>query len=110
MPLFWAITSPVVWVFALLLIMPLSLAFERRYADGLAPRARLVRVAVFVAIAGPVLEVAFNELLFKRWYGQPLYEYLVLPTFAGSGSWLSPLYYLTLLIHVPITDRILRRS
>lgn len=106
-PLFLEITSPAVWVFAVALIIPLSLAFERRYTRGRPRRVRLVRLALFVAIVGPVLEVLVNETLFRRLWGAPLYEYLVLPTFGGSGSWLSPLYYLTLLIHVPITDRIL---
>lgn len=110
LPVAWAITSPVVWLFALALIMPLTLAFEARWTAGLAPRARLARVALFVAIAGPVLEVLINEILFRRAIGRPLYEYLVLPTFAGSGSWLSPFYYLTLLVHVPVTDRILHRA
>ena len=49
-----------------------------------------------------------TELGFKGLVGRGLYEYTVLATFGGSGSWLSPLYYMTLLVHVPITDRLLR--
>ena len=107
MPIWWDITSPIVWVFALCLIIPLTLAYEQQFTRGLSARQRLVRVAAFVGFTGPVLEVAINELVFKAWLGRALYEYTVLPTFAGSGSWVSPLYYLTLLVHVPITDRIL---
>ena len=106
-PMVWDITSPIIWLFAIALIVPLSIMFERRYTVGRPRGVRLVRLALFVAIVGPLLEVLINELLFKALIRAPLYEYLVLPTFNGSGSWLSPLYYLTLLVHVPITDRIL---
>ncbi|MEO7404921.1 MAG: hypothetical protein ABIU95_14740 [Burkholderiales bacterium] len=109
-PMAWDITSPIVWLFAVTLIVPLSIAFERRYTLGQPRRVRLVRLALFVAIVGPLLEVLINELVFKALLRVPLYEYLALPTFNGSGSWLSPLYYLTLLVHVPITDRILYPS
>jgi hypothetical protein len=108
MPIWWEITSPIVWIFALFLIVPLTLAFEARYTRHVPARSRLLRVAAFVGIVGPALEVAINEFLFKAWLGRALYEYTLLPTFSGSGSWVSPLYYLTLLIHMPITDRILR--
>ena len=107
-PIWWDITSPIVWMFAATLIVPLSRAFERRWTQGLSSGVRLARLAVFVGTTGPVLEVLFNELGFKRLAGQGLYEYTVLATFDGSGSWLSPLYYLTLLVHVPVTDRLLR--
>jgi len=107
LPIWQDITSPIVWIFAATLIIPLSLAFEERYTRGRRGSARLFRVAVFVAVVGPVLEVLINELGFKALAGRGLYEYTVLATFDGSGSWLSPFYYLTLLIHVPITDRIL---
>jgi hypothetical protein len=108
MPVWWDITSPIVWMFAATLIVPLSQAFERRWTQGLSPGVRMARLAVFVGTIGPVLEVLFNELGFKGLVGQGLYEYTVLATFEGSGSWLSPLYYLTLLVHVPVTDRLLR--
>lgn len=107
MPLFWAITSPVVWLFALTLIVPLSIGYDRLVARRWTGRARFVARALFVMSAGPALEVLINELLFKAGIGRALYVYTVLPTFSGSGSWLSPLYYATLLIHVPITDRLL---
>lgn len=108
MPVWWDITSPIVWIFAVTLIVPLSLAFERRWTHGLGGGARLARLAAFVGTAGPVLEVLFNEIGFKALIGRGLYEYTVLATFSGSGSWLSPFYYMTLLVHVPITDRLLR--
>ncbi len=107
LPLWSDITSPIVWMFAATLIIPLSLAFERRFTRNVRGLARLARVAAFVAVVGPVLEVLINELGFKAFVGQGLYTYTVLATFDGSGSWLSPFYYLTLLVHVPITDRIL---
>lgn len=109
LPLWFDITSPIVWLFAATLIIPLSLVFEHYCTRGLRGRARLLRVAVFVAIVGPVLEVLINEFGFKALTGQGLYDYTVLATFNGSGSLLSPFYYLTLLVHVPITDRLLHQ-
>ena len=50
-----------------------------------------------------------DKLLFKRYLGSPLYRYLVLPTFDGSGSLLSPLYYATLLIHYPLLAQLRAR-
>ncbi len=108
MPVWSDITSPIVWIFAATLIVPLSLVFERRWTRGLGAGARMACLAAFVGTVGPVLEVLFNEMGFKALVGRGLYEYTVLATFGGSGSWLSPLYYMTLLVHVPITDRLLR--
>lgn len=107
LPIWFDITSPIVWMFAATLIVPLSLVFEHYCTRGLTGRHRLLRVAVFVAIIGPVLEVLINEFAFKPLAGAGLYEYTVLATFHGSGSVLSPFYYLTLLIHIPVTDRVL---
>lgn len=56
---------------------------------------------------GSIVEVAINELVFKAAFGFPLYRYLVLPTFDGSGSLLSPIYYATTIVHRPFSDRIL---
>jgi hypothetical protein len=106
-PLFWEITSPVVWVFAVTLIVPLSVAFDRRVSHRFHGWRKVAVRLVFLMTVGPVLEVLINEHLFKALVGRPLYEYLVLPLFNGSSSLLSPLYYATLLIHVPITDRLL---
>ena len=106
-PLFDAITSPVIWALAAGLIIPLSVAFDRAVADRFRGAVKFAARLVFVMTTGSVLEVFINEFFFRACLGQPLYEYLVLPTFAGSGSMLSPLYYSTLLIHVPITDRLL---
>lgn len=106
-PLFWEITSPVVWVFAVTLIVPLSIAYDRRVCHRRLGWRRASARLVFLMVTGPVLEVLINEHIFKAWYGRPLYEYLVLPLFNGSSSLLSPLYYATLMIHVPITERLL---
>jgi len=109
-PIVFEITSPVVWIFAAALIIPLCVLFDRRVTDHLPRRARLPVRLAFLMVVGPVLEVVINETMFVNGMGRPLYTYLVLPTFGGSGSWLSPLYYATLIIHVPVTDRLLRRS
>ena len=109
-PVLDAITSPVIWALAAGLIIPLSLAFDRAVADRFRGMAKLGARLAFVMTTGSVLEVLINEFFFRVCLGQPLYEYLVLPTFAGSGSLLSPLYYSTLLIHIPITDRLLGAS
>ena len=109
-PILFEITSPVVWLFAATLIIPLCVVFDRRVTDHLSPGNRLPARLAFLMVAGTVLEVVINETMFIEGVGRPLYTYLVLPTFGGSGSWLSPLYYATLIIHVPITDRLLRHS
>lgn len=109
-PVLHAITSPVIWALAAGLIIPLSLAFDRAVANRFRGAAKLAARLAFVMTTGSVLEVLINEFFFRACLGRPLYEYLVLPTFAGSGSLLSPLYYSTLLIHIPITDRLLRVS
>jgi len=106
-PLFREITSPVVWLFALTLIVPLCLAFDRRVCSRLDGWRKIAARLAFLMITGPLLEVLINEFLFRAWLGQPLYEYLVWPLFNGSSSLLSPLYYATLLVHLPITDRLL---
>jgi len=109
-PLFWDITSPIVWLFAVGLIVPLSIGYDRIVACRWRGRGRLVARLLFVMSVGPVLEVLINEFLFKAAVGRALYIYTTLPTFSGSWSWLSPFYYATLLIHVPITDRLLGAS
>lgn len=106
LPVFRGITSPVIWTFAFLLIVPLVALFDRAVTRRLPARqAGVVRLAYLMA-AGPVLEVLINEGLFRGALGRPLYVYLVLPTFDGSGSLLSPLYYATLYPHLAVTDRI----
>jgi len=110
LPMFSGITSPVVWTLAGLLIVPVMLLFDRAFrTDRLTPRRRAAARLGFMMIIGPVLEVVINRHLFIQVFGQPLYLYTVLPTFEGSGSLLSPLYYATLYIHVPVSDRILGR-
>ncbi|HEV8267069.1 MAG TPA: hypothetical protein VGR00_02500 [Thermoanaerobaculia bacterium] len=108
-PLFSAITSPWIWLFAFVLITPLIALFDRalrlRHA---APRRRALYRLAFLMTAGPVLEVILNESIFVRLLGQSLYTYTVLPTFGGSGSLLSPIYYATLYVHIPVADRLLQ--
>ena len=75
MPVWWDITSPIVWMFAATLcIAPLSRAFERRWTQGLGVGARMARLAAFVGTIGPVLEVLLNELGFKGLVGRGLYR------------------------------------
>jgi hypothetical protein len=108
LPLFSAITSPIIWLIAALLITPLMLLFDRAVrVERLTPGARAAARLAYMMAVGPVLEVLINRLLFLGLVGEPLYLYTVLPTFGGSGSLLSPLYYATLYVHVPIADRIL---
>ena len=108
MPIWSQITSPIVWGLAAILIVPLQLTFDRLLLDRIQLRTGMWHRTAFTVVAGCSLEVALNEWLFKSWIGQPLFTYVVLPTFNGSGSWLSPLYYLTLTLHLPVTSRILR--
>jgi hypothetical protein len=106
-PVFSAITSPAAWLLAASLIMPLSRAFDRLFANRYQGGRRFLARMAFAMAVGPVLELVINDLFFRAFLGKPLYEYLFLPTFGGSGSLLSPLYYSTVLIHLPITDRLL---
>lgn len=105
-PVFDAISSPVIWALAVLLIVPLTWAFDRSVAVRFRGPARVAVRCAFVIAAGTVLEVVINEFFFRACLGRPLYEYLVLPTFGGSGSLLSPFYYSTLVFHLPLTDRL----
>ena len=108
-PLFSDITSPVVWTIAGLLIVPVMLLFDRVFrTERLSPRRRAAARLGFMMLVGPVLEVLINRHVFMTLFGEPLYLYTYLPTFHGSGSLLSPFYYATLYIHVPVADRLLR--
>ncbi|MBL8115621.1 MAG: hypothetical protein JNK60_22260 [Acidobacteria bacterium] len=110
-PVFQGITSPVVWLLALLLIVPVSTAYDRALnLRARSPRSRTALRLLLLVTFGPVIEVLLNEWVFRTFFGAPLYVYTFLPTFGGSGSLLSPLYYATLLVHVPITDRVLYSS
>jgi len=106
-PILEDITSPVVWIFAVTLIVPLSLAFDHLVALKWRGAARAAVRLAFLMVTGSLLEVLINRFVFLQWFSQPLFEYTLLPTFGASGSWLSPLYYATLIVHVPITDRLL---
>jgi hypothetical protein len=110
LPLWWEITSPIVWGFAVVFIVPLSLLFDRAVTSRFRGLRGWTVHCLFLMATGTLLEVVFNDLIFRHFFGGPLYTYLVLPTFHGSGSWLSPLYYATLLIHRPVSDRLLREA
>jgi hypothetical protein len=105
-PLFFEITSPVVWMLAFLLIVPLSHVFDLAFGKQRPKRTRLLAYLAFLMVTGPVVEVILNEHFFRPLFGRALYQYLVLPTFEGSGSLLSPLYYATLVLHRPLTERL----
>jgi len=108
LPLFSDITSPVVWTIAGLLIVPVMLLFDRAFGtERFSPRRRAAARLGFMMLVGPILEVVINRHVFLRLFGMPLYIYTYLPTFGGSGSLLSPLYYATLYIHIPLADRLL---
>jgi hypothetical protein len=97
-PILWEIASPVGWAFVFVVAGMNCFGYlllEHRL--GVSGRWRWLYRALFLMVAGPVNEVVFNSL-FWHLYGTPIYLYTVWPTFAGSGSLLSPLYYLTLLL------------
>jgi hypothetical protein len=97
-PILWEIASPVGWafVFAVAGINCFGyLLIEHRL--GIRGRRRWLYRALFLMVAGPVNEVIFDSLIW-RLVGTPIYLYTVWPTFAGTGSLLSPFYYLTLLL------------
>lgn len=109
-PVFSEITSPVVWLLAFLLITPFTFGFDRWLrTDRLPARWRAGLRLAFLMVTGPVLEVVLNRFLFEAAFGRPLYRYTFLPTFDGSGSLLSPLYYATLYVHRPVVE-LLRTS
>ncbi len=109
LPFAYGITSPVAWAVAFAVIPPLFLVYDR-FERALAPgrRARWGLRLAYLAVFGPVVELALNPV-FSLALGEPLYRYTLLPTFGGSGSWLSPAYYATLLVHFPV-ERFLRRA
>jgi hypothetical protein len=97
-PILWQIASPVGWAFVFVVAGMNCFGYlllERRLR--VRGRRRWLYRALFLMVAGPVNEVIFNSLIW-RLSGTPIYLYTVWPTFAGSGSLLSPLYYLTLLL------------
>lgn len=109
-PLAWDITSPVVWGIAFVLMGPLLALYESW--ERRQPPNSLWRVPVrlaFLAVCGCILEVLLNNFLFMGLIGKPLYTYAFLPTFSGSGSLLSPLYYSTLYLHFPLNRWLVRR-
>ena len=59
----------------------------------------------FLVVGGPINEVLWNSVIWTA-AGMPLYQYTMLPTFSGSGSYLSPLYYLTLLLGFWLDERV----
>jgi hypothetical protein len=105
-PVFWSITSYFGWLMVWLVAGSncfLYLCWERR--RGVTGPRRWPYRALFLMIAGPVHEVIWNTVIWEA-VGTPLYLYLVLPTFSGSGSILSPAYYLTLLLGFWIEEQV----
>jgi hypothetical protein len=97
-PILWELASPVGWLVVLAVAGGNCFGYlvveHRLQVRG---RRRWLYRALFLMIAGPINEVLFNTL---TWVvaGTPVYLYTLWPTFGGSGSYLSPLYYLTLLL------------
>jgi hypothetical protein len=105
-PVCWQLTSLLGWALLLPLLggqCCLYLVGEQRAAVR-GPWRWLCR-ALFLAVAGPVNEVVWNAVI-REAFGRPLFRYTLLPTFGGSGSWLSPLYYLTLLSGFLLDERV----
>ena len=105
-PMLWEITSVAGWLVVFLVVgtnCSLYLLWEK-WAQ-VTGRRRWAWRAVYLVIFGPINEVIWNSLIWWAW-GDPLYQYTLLPTFAGSGSLLSPLYYLTLLSGFWVDERV----
>ena len=105
-PVFWELTSLVGWVFVLLVLgtnCTLYLLWEQW--AGIRGGRRWAYRALFLVVSGPINEVLWNSIIWCV-SGTPLYEYTALPTFAGSGSVFSPLYYLTLLTGFWLDERV----
>ncbi len=101
-----AITSPAGWLIVLL-VVGTNCSFFLLWEEwaGVAGWRRWHYRALYLAVLGPINEVVWNELI--RWScGTPLYLYTLMPTFNGSGSYLSPLYYLTLLSGFWVDERV----
>jgi hypothetical protein len=97
-PIFWAIASYVGWCYVFVILGTGCLAYlVWEHGMGVAGRRRWLYRSLFLVIAGPVTEVIWNHATWNV-LGTPLYLYTYLPTFDGSGSLLSPLYYQTLLL------------
>ncbi len=97
-PVLWEIASPVGWLFVLAVAGTNCfgyLLWEKHFR--VRGRRRWLYRGLFLMVAWPVNEVVFNGLV---WWlaGTPIYVYTLWPTFHGSGSLVSPLYYLTLLL------------
>lgn len=111
LPVWFQITSPVIWLIAFLLMPPFFAAYQWLETEFLKEnQAKVLYRSLFVVIVGCVSEVLINEFIFRKYLGKPLYIYDQLPTFAGSGSLLSPFYYLTLYIHFPINQWLSNRA
>lgn len=111
LPIFWEITSPAIWLIAFILMPPLFVGFRLwEKQKNWKPSKRLFYRSIFLIVVGCSFEVMINEWIFKAFLGRPLFTYTFLSTFEGSGSWLSPLYYMTLYLHFPLMERLEKRS
>jgi hypothetical protein len=97
-PIFWGIASYTGWIYVFFIVGTGCFAYllGEHGLEVRGPRRWLYR-SLFLVIAGPVTEVIWNHATWNV-LDIPLYLYTELPTFSGSGSWLSPLYYQTLLL------------
>jgi hypothetical protein len=105
-PVFAELTSLVGWVFVFLVLgtnCTIYLLWEQW--AGIRGRRRWAFRALFLVVSGPINEVVWNSLIWWAW-GTPLYLYEVGKTFEGSGSILSPFYYLTLLAGFWLDERV----
>jgi hypothetical protein len=105
-PVFCELTSLVGWIFVLL-VLGVNCAIYLLWEEWAGVRGwrRWAYRALFLTVSGPINEIIWNSLVWGA-YGTPLYRYTVLATFEGSGSFLSPLYYLTLLTGFWLDERI----
>jgi hypothetical protein len=97
-PVLWEIASPVGWAFVFVVAGLNCFAYLLlEHHLRIRGRRRWLYRGLFLMVAGPVNEVVFNSLVW--WLTRtPIYLYTLWPTFSGSGSYLSPFYYLTLLL------------
>jgi hypothetical protein len=105
-PIFWAIASYTGWAFVFFVAGINCIAYlHLERLVGIAGWKRWLSRSLFFAVAGPFCEVIWNHATWNL-VGTPIYLYTVCPTFSGSGSLFSPLYYQTLLLGFWVEERI----
>jgi hypothetical protein len=97
-PIFWAIASYTGWCYVLVILGTGCFAYSIwEHGMGVVGRRRWLYRSLFLIVTGPIAEVIWNTATWNV-LGTPLYLYTAAPTFNGSGSLFSPLYYQTLLL------------